>query len=148
MPTNLYGLSDTYHSENSHVIPALIMKIHDAKQKKLQSVTLWGNGKVYREFLYVDDLADACVFLLKNYSNSAPINVGTGRDISIHELAILLSDIIGYSGKFEFDLKKPSGTPKKLLDISKIQKLGWLPITSLRNGLKLAYDDFLTVKNK
>ncbi|ARN84560.1 GDP-L-fucose synthase family protein [Candidatus Nucleicultrix amoebiphila] len=142
MPTNLYGIGDTYHLENSHVIPALIMKIHEAKQNNAKSVTLWGTGDVFREFLFVDDLADACVHLLKKYSDFSPVNIGTGEDMKISHLANMIADVIGYKGQFIYDDSKPNGTPRKLLDVSKIKQLGWQAKMSLRDGLKIAYEDY------
>ncbi|HQS84756.1 MAG: GDP-fucose synthetase [Alphaproteobacteria bacterium 16-39-46] len=143
MPTNLYGVNDTYHLLNSHVIPALIMKIHAAKTEKRASVEIWGSGNVRREFLYVDDLADACIFLLKNYDSPQTINVGVGEDLSIRDLAHQIGNVIGFHGEFVFDTKKPEGTPQKLLDVSRMNNLGWRPQVSLEAGLKSAYQDYL-----
>lgn len=139
MPTNLYGPGDNFHPENSHVIPGLIYKIHNAKTNNASSVTLWGTGKPYREFLFVDDLANACVFLMNTYNENEIINIGTGEDITIKELAEIISEVIGYKGKIQFDPSKPDGTPKKLLDITKIKNLGWKPTTELKTGLMKTY---------
>lgn len=143
MPSNLYGPGDLFHKEYSHVVPALILKIHEAKCKKEPQVTLWGSGMPKREFLFVDDLADALIHLYKVYSSPLPINVGTGLDHTIHELAIMIAKIIGYQGTFNFDQEKPDGTPRKLLDISKLASLGWSPKVSLYEGLQKTYDWFL-----
>ncbi|MBS0185399.1 MAG: GDP-L-fucose synthase [Proteobacteria bacterium] len=143
MPTNLYGIGDTYHLLNSHVIPALIMKIHQAKVENKKDVEIWGSGNVRREFLYVDDLADACIFLLKVYDSPQTINIGVGEDLSIRELAFLIGKIIGFQGDFMFNAQKPEGTPQKLLDISRLQNLGWRPQVSLKAGLERAYQDYL-----
>lgn len=142
MPTNLYGKNDNYHYMNSHVIPALIRKIHDAKVSCMRSVKLWGTGKPLREFLYVDDLADACVMLMKKYTGKDIVNVGSGGDITIARLAKMISLVIGYKGEIEWDTSMPDGTPRKLLDISKITALGWKPQTTLADGLEMAYYDF------
>lgn len=136
MPTNLYGLNDNYHSENSHVLPALIRKIVSAKIDNSPKVTIWGTGTPKREFLNVDDLADACFFLIQNYDEAGIINIGSGIEISIFELAKLIAKIVGYSGSFDFDETKPDGTPRKLLDNSRISNLGWNPSISLDEGLK------------
>ena len=146
MPTNLYGPNDNYHSTNSHVLPALIRKFHEAKIENKSTVTCWGDGSPLREFLYVDDLADLCVFLINNYSGNETVNAGTGKEISIKDLAKLVAEIIGYEGEILWDTTKPNGTPRKLLDVSKAKELGWHYKTSLRDGIKLAYEDFL--KNK
>jgi len=143
MPTNLYGPNDNFDLQSSHVLPALIHKFHDAKFGNKKEVVLWGSGNVYREFLYVDDMADACIFLMKNYNSSEIINVGTGKDLKIKELALLVSRIINYSGKIVWDTSKPDGTPKKQLDVSKLFKLGWKSQTSLINGIKKEYEWFL-----
>ena len=144
MPTNLYGIGDTYHKDNSHVIPALILKFHEAKINNLDKVTLWGSGTPMREFLYTDDLADACFHLLSLENPPNWVNVGYGEDISIFDLAKKISKVVGYSGLIETDISKPDGTPKKLLDNSLINFLGWKPKTSLEEGLKLAYKDYLS----
>ncbi len=142
MPTNLYGPNDNFDLEDSHVLPALIRKFHEAKMRNSSEVILWGSGKVYREFLYVDDMADACVFLMREYNSSEIINIGSGKDIRISELAQIIKKIIEYKGKIVWDITKPDGTPKKQLDVSKLQKLGWKPRVSLENGIKLEYDWF------
>ena len=142
MPTNLYGPNDNYHPENSHVLPALIRRFHEAKMSGAPSVTCWGDGSPLREFLYVDDLADLCVFLMNNYSGSETVNAGTGREISIRNLAEMVADIVGYQGAILWDTSRPNGTPRKLLDVSKAKALGWTYKTELRDGIKLAYDDF------
>ena len=143
MPTNLYGPNDNYHLENSHVLPALIRRFHEAKVSGAEAVTIWGTGKPYREFLYVDDLADACVFLMNNYSGNETVNIGTGKEVTIKELALLIKDIIGFKGSLVFDETKPDGTPRKLLDVSKLNGLGWRYTTELANGIAKTYDDFL-----
>ena len=143
MPTNLYGPNDNYHPENSHVLPALIRRFHEAKTSGACSVTCWGDGSPLREFLYVDDLANLCVFLMNNYSGNETVNAGTGKEISIYELTRLVAEIIGFEGKIEWDTSKPNGTPRKLLDISKAKNLGWTYSTELREGIKSAYQDFL-----
>lgn len=142
MPTNLYGPNDNFDLESSHVLPALIRKFHEAKVSQKKAVVLWGTGNVYREFLYVDDLADACVFLMKNYNSSEIINIGTGKDLKIRELAQLVKKIVGYSGKITWDTSKPDGTPKKQLDVSKLFRLGWKPKTELEEGVKKEYEWF------
>lgn len=144
MPTNLYGKNDSYHPENSHVLPALIRRIHEAKVANDPEVVIWGTGSPLREFLYVDDLAEACVFLMKNYSDNKTINVGSGKEISIKGLAELIKDIIGYPGTISTDPSKPDGTPRKLIDSSRINALGWKASTGLRDGIKLSYEDFLS----
>lgn len=143
MPTNLYGPGDTYHKENSHVIPALILKFHEAKMQNKPTVMVWGTGQVMREFLYVDDLAAACVHLMKVYSGEVPINVGTGQDVTILELAHVISEVVGFKGDIVFDTDKPDGTPRKLLNIDRLTQLGWQYKVRLEDGLKMAYDDFL-----
>ena len=143
MPTNLYGINDKFHSDNSHVLPALIYKIHKAKITGAPSVTIWGSGKPYREFLFVDDFASAAVFLLQNYNSSEIINVGSGKDLTIQELAETICSVIGYKGEISFDKSKPDGTPRKLLDVSKINKLGWKAKTDLKTGLKITYEWYL-----
>ena len=146
MPTNLYGPNDNYHPTNSHVLPAFIRKFHEAKEKGLTEVTCWGDGSPLREFLYVDDLANLCVFLMNNYSGNETINAGTGKELSIKELANLIADIVGYNGEIKWDTSKPNGTPRKLLDISKSKQLGWKYTTEIENGIKLSYKDFLNNK--
>lgn len=143
MPTNLYGPNDNYHPEHSHVLPALIRRFHEAKEAKAESVTCWGDGSSLREFLYVDDLANLCVFLMNNYSGDETVNAGTGKELTIKALAELVADIVGYTGRIEWDSSKPNGTPRKLLDVSKAMKLGWKYKTELEDGIKLAYEDFL-----
>lgn len=143
MPTNLYGPNDNFDLETSHVFPALLRKIHEAREKNNTSVTIWGSGTPRREFLYVDDAADALLFLMNHFSESGPINVGTGEDISILELAELISKIVGFDGVIELDQSKPDGTPQKLLDISRISDLGWKPSTELKDGIRKTYDWFL-----
>lgn len=143
MPTNLYGPNDHYDLFNSHVLPALIRKIHEAKKNNLEFVEIWGTGSVRREFLYADDLAEACVFLMNNYDESDIINIGTGEDVSIKELAETIRDIIDYKGNFHFDTSKPDGTPRKLLNVDKLFKLGWKPKIDLKTGIELTYKDFL-----
>lgn len=143
MPTNLYGPNDNYHPEHSHVLPALIRRFHEAKVSGAKEVTCWGTGKPLREFLYVDDLADACVFLMNNYSGNETVNLGTGKELTIKELAELVADVIGYEGEIKWDTTKPDGTPRKLLDVSKLEDLGWRYKTELRDGIGLAYEDFL-----
>ena len=143
MPTNLYGRNDNYHPVNSHVPAALIRRFHEAKLAKAPTVTVWGSGAPRREFLFADDAADACVFVMKHYSGAGILNIGTGEDISIGEFAALIGDVVGYDGKLQFDTSRPDGMPRKLLDVSKIRKLGWTPKTALRDGLAQAYADFL-----
>ena len=141
MPTNLYGPGDNFDLESSHVLPALIRKFHEAKTSG-EKVVLWGSGSPRREFLHVDDLADACVFLMRSYSDSEIINVGTGKDISIRELADVVRDTVGFSGKVEWDASKPDGTPRKLLDVGKLEALGWKARVSLRDGIQSTYEWF------
>lgn len=143
MPTNLYGPGDNFHPQHSHVMPALIRRFHEAKRDKVSRVTLWGTGTPRREFLYVDDLAKACIFLLENYDSSETINVGVGQDISIRELGELVADVVGYLGEIEQDTSKPDGTPRKLLDVSRLTSLGWKPAVSLRSGIERTYSWFL-----
>ena len=146
MPTNLYGPNDNYHPTHSHVLPALIRRFHEAKINNLNEVVCWGDGSPLREFLYVDDLAELCVFLMNNYSGNETVNAGTGKEISIKELTKLVARIIGYNGDIKWDTSKPNGTPRKLLDVSKAKALGWTYKTELEAGIKLAYDDFLNNK--
>lgn len=143
MPTNLYGINDNYHPQNSHVLPALIRRFHEAKTKGMDEVSIWGTGAPLREFLYADDLGEACVFLMKNYDEEQFVNVGVGEDISIRDLAYLIREIVGYQGKLQFDSSKPDGTPRKLMDVEKLHALGWQHRTSLKDGIALAYADFL-----
>lgn len=143
MPTNLYGPNDNYHPEHSHVLPALIRRFHEAKENNLAEVVIWGTGTPLREFLYVDDLAEACVYLMNNYSGDETVNLGTGKEVTIKELAETVKEVVGYEGNLTFDTTKPDGTPRKLLDVSKLEKLGWKYHTELKDGIKLAYEDFL-----
>jgi len=143
MPTNLYGPNDNYHPEHSHVLPALIRRFHEAKENGLPYVTCWGDGSPLREFLYVDDLANLCVFLMNHYSGNETVNGGTGKELSIKELTELVAKVIGYEGEIRWDPSKPNGTPRKLLDVSKAAKLGWTYRTELEDGIRLAYEDFL-----
>lgn len=143
MPTNLYGKNDNYHPENSHVLPALIRRFHEAKVQGLQQVQIWGTGMPLREFLFAGDLAEACIFLMNNYSEKEMVNIGCGEDISIKELAELIKEITGFTGELVFDTTKPDGTPRKLLDVTKINKLGWHYKTKLKEGIQIAYQDFL-----
>ena len=136
MPSNLYGPNDNYDLKNSHVIPALVRKIHEAKVEKKETVVVWGTGRPRREFLHVDDLAEACLFVMQNYSGEEFLNIGWGDDVTINELACLIQEIIGFKGEIIFDLSKPDGTPRKLLDSNKIHSLGWHPRISLRDGLR------------
>lgn len=144
MPTNMYGLNDNYHPENSHVIPGLIRRFHDMKIKGEPVVKVWGTGTPLREFLFADDLAEACLFLMKKYNSPEIINVGSEIEISITDLANEISKAVGFPGKIEFDSSKPDGTPRKVLDCKKIHDLGWKAKTSLQEGLKIAYRDFLS----
>ncbi|UWU72836.1 GDP-L-fucose synthase [Bradyrhizobium sp. NC92] len=143
MPTNLYGRGDNYHPDHSHVPAALIRRFHEAKLANAPSVSVWGTGTPLREFLNVDDFADACIFLLKNYSSDLPINVGSGDELSIAEFATTVAEVVGYRGQLAFDTSKPDGTPRKLLDSSRIRALGWQPKVALRAGLAAAYADYL-----
>jgi GDP-L-fucose synthase len=148
MPTNLYGPGDNYHPEHSHVVAALIRRFHEAKTSAVPNVVVWGSGTPRREFLYVEDLADACIFLMKNYSRKELINIGTGEDITIAEFARLVADVVGYTGSISFDPARPDGTPRKLLDVSRLASLGWRARTSLTEGIRLAYRAFLSESNK
>jgi len=143
MPTNLYGINDNYHPQNSHVLPALIRRFHEAKVNKRDDVVIWGTGTPLREFLFSDDLAEACIFLMNHYNEKQFVNIGIGQDISIKDLAELIRDVIGYTGNITFDSSKPDGTPRKLMDVSKIHALGWKHKVNLREGIQLAYTDFL-----
>ena len=143
MPTNLYGPNDNYHPLHSHVLPALIRRFHEAKENNLPEVTCWGDGSPYREFLYVDDMADACVFLMNNYSGNETVNLGTGKELTIKELTELVAKVIGYKGKINWDTSRPNGTPRKLLDVTKLHNLGWKHKVELEEGIKLSYKDFL-----
>lgn len=148
MPTNLYGPNDNYDLNNSHVLPALIRKIHDAHQQQQPEVEVWGTGTPRREFMHVDDLADACFFLLSCYDEPGPINVGTGTDVSIGDLAHLVAKVVGYQGKIRFNTDMPDGTPRKLMDVSKLATLGWQARTDLATGLRSVYQDFLAGAGK
>ncbi|MDB5109045.1 MAG: GDP-L-fucose synthase [Mucilaginibacter sp.] len=143
MPTNLYGYNDNYHPQNSHVLPALIRRFHEAKIEKSPFVTIWGTGTPKREFLFADDLAEACYYLMQNYDEEGLVNIGTGEDISIKDLAFLVRDIIGYEGEIDFDTTKPDGTPRKLMDVTKLHSKGWKHKIELAEGIALAYHDFL-----
>ena len=143
MPTNLYGPGDNYHPEHSHVPAALIRRFHEAKEVRAPHVTVWGTGAPRREFMAVDDLADACVFVMKHYSDAEMINIGTGRDVTIKEFATYVADVVGYKGRIVFDRSRPDGMPQKLLDVSKLSRLGWQAKTSLRDGLARTYQDFV-----
>ena len=143
MPTNLYGINDNYHPDNSHVIPGLLRRFHDAKIANAPEVVVWGTGSPKREFLFADDLGDACVFVMQRYSGNEIVNIGSGVEITIRELAETIKRVIGYPGVLRFDETKPDGTPRKLLDVSKLQRLGWQAHTTLEDGLTVAYQDFL-----
>ena len=144
MPTNLYGPGDNYHPENSHVLPAMLRKFHEAREQGLPEVELWGTGTAYREFLHVDDLADACLHLMLHYADAKPVNIGTGQDLSIRDLALLIREVTGYQGTLRFDPSKPDGTPRKLLDVSKMHAMGWGHSIALRKGIEEVYhNDFL-----
>jgi GDP-L-fucose synthase len=146
MPTNLYGPGDNFHPENSHVLPAMIRRFHEAKLRNAAEVTIWGSGEPLREFLYVDDLADAAVFLMQNYSSAEIVNIGVGEDISIRDLATLVAGVVGYDGRITTDPTKPDGTPRKLLDVSRLAGLGWQATTDLRTGIELTYQWYLANK--
>jgi len=143
MPTNLYGTNDNYDLVNSHVLPAMIRKFHEAKEKSASEMTLWGTGSPMREFLHADDLAEACLFLMENYNESELVNIGTGEDVTIKNLAALVKQIVGFQGEIIWDTSKPDGTPRKLMDVSKLHGLGWHHKIALEDGIKLAYQDFL-----
>jgi GDP-L-fucose synthase len=147
MPTNLYGPNDNYDLNNSHVLPALIKKVHEAKVKNEPFVTIWGSGTPRREFLHADDLADACFFLMQKYNEPGFINIGIGEDIEIKSLAALVKKIIGYTGEIKHDLSKPDGTPRKLLDISKLQNMGWKAKIGLEEGIAQVYNEFININN-
>ncbi len=144
MPTNLYGPNDNYDLENSHVLPAMIRKFHEAKERGDASMTLWGTGSPMREFLHADDLAEACVYLMETYSDSELVNIGTGIDVTIKELAETVKEIVGFTGSIQWDTSRPDGTPRKLMDVSKLHSLGWKHKIELKEGIALAYQDFLT----
>lgn len=143
MPTNLYGPNDNYDLQNAHVLPTLIRKFHEAKQNGDPAVTIWGTGTPKREFLHADDLASACVYLMENYNEEGLVNIGTGEDVTITELAMLIKEIVGYEGALVYDHTKPDGTPRKLMDVSKLTQLGWKYSINLKEGLKRVYDDYL-----
>jgi GDP-L-fucose synthase len=143
MPTNLYGQGDNYHLENSHVVPALIRKFDTAVKEGHAEVEVWGSGKPLREFMYVDDLADACYFLMENYNEKQFVNVGTGEEVTIRELAETVADVVGFNGQIVFNAEKPDGTPRKLMDSTKLHQQGWKHKTSLKEGLRKAYEHFL-----
>jgi GDP-L-fucose synthase len=147
MPTNLYGYNDNYHPQNSHVLPALIRRFDEAKKNGVKEVVIWGSGTPMREFLFADDLADACYFLMQNYSEPHLINIGTGHDLTIKDLALMIKEIVGFEGELVFDSSKPDGTPRKLMDVSKLHALGWKHNIELKEGLKLAYEDYLAKKD-
>lgn len=147
MPTNLYGKNDNYDLNNSHVLPALIRKFHYSKENNLPFVEIWGTGSTLREFLNADDLSDACVFLMRNYNGHKHVNIGTGTDISIKDLALLIQKTTGYTGELKYDLSKPDGTPRKLLDVNLLNNLGWKHKISLEEGIKLVYEDYIKNKN-
>jgi len=144
MPTNLYGIGDNYHPENSHVLPALIRRIHEAKMKKASEIVIWGTGNPLREFLYADDLADACIFLMKNYNENKTINVGSGIEVKIRDLAEIIKEVVGFEGKIVTNPLQPDGTPRKLIDSSRIHSLGWKSSTDLKEGIRLTYNDFIS----
>jgi GDP-L-fucose synthase len=148
MPTNLYGPNDNYDLNNSHVLPALLRKFHQARIKGEPYVTVWGSGTPMREFLHVDDLADACFYLMMNYNEPGFINIGTGKDISIKELALLIKEIVGYKGDIKFDTSKPDGTPRKLLDVSKLHALGWKHKIELKQGIQMVYEEVIDYLNE
>ena len=143
MPTNLYGPNDNYHPTHSHVLPALIRRFHEAKEAGAKEVVCWGTGTPLREFLYVDDLADACVYLMNTYSGNETVNLGTGKELTIRELTELVAKVVGYTGEIKWDPSKPDGTPRKLLDVSKLESLGYHYTTELEDGIRLTYQDFL-----
>lgn len=147
MPTNLYGKNDNYDLNNSHVLPALIRKFHYSKENNLPFVEIWGTGSPLREFLNADDLSDACVFLMRNYNGHKHVNIGTGTDISIKDLALLIQKTTGYTGELKYDLSKPDGTPRKLLDVNLLNNLGWKHKISLEEGIRLVYEDYIKNKN-
>lgn len=144
MPTNLYGYNDNYHPQNSHVLPAMIRRIHEAKEQSAPFVTVWGTGSPRREFLFADDLAEACYYLMQTYNEPGLVNIGTGEDISIKDLAYLVKKVIGYEGEIKFDTSKPDGTPRKLMDVTKLANAGWCFHTALEEGIALAYKDYMS----
>lgn len=143
MPTNMYGYNDNYHPQNSHVLPAMIRRFHEAKEQNLPTVTIWGTGSPLREFLFADDLAEACYYLMQNYDEAGLVNVGSGAEITIKDLALLIKKVIGFEGDIDFDTTKPDGTPRKLMDVTKLAEKGWKYSTQLEDGIRLAYQDFL-----
>jgi len=143
MPTNLYGPGDNYHLQNSHVIPAMIRKFHEAKQNKADHVELWGTGSPLREFMYADDVADACVFLMKHYNDRLFVNIGTGEEVTIKDLALMIKEVVGFKGEIRFDASKPDGSPRKLLDSLPLHNMGWKHSVSLKDGLKKTYPFFI-----
>jgi GDP-L-fucose synthase len=145
MPTNLYGPNDNYDLKNSHVLPAMIRKFHEAKKKGEPFVTIWGSGEPKREFLYVEDLADACFFLMQNYNERGLVNVGTGKDLSIMELAELVQRVTGFEGSIRRDLSKPDGTPRKLMDVSKLEAMGWKARVTLEEGVRKVYEAYAAI---
>lgn len=147
MPTNLYGYNDNYHPQNSHVLPALIRKFHEAKESNAAEVNIWGSGTPMREFLFADDLAEACYFLMQHYDEPGFLNIGTGEDLTIKDLALLIKKVVGFEGELTFDSSKPDGTPRKLMDVSKLHALGWKHQVELEEGIHLAYQDFLNKVN-
>lgn len=148
MPTNLYGFNDNYDLNSSHVLPALIRKFHEAKERDEPQVAVWGTGSPLREFMHADDLADACLYLMDHYNGKTPVNVGVGEDISIIQLAELIKSLVGYKGRIVLDATKPDGTPRKILDVSKLHALGWRHTISLKEGLRQVYDDYITTHEK
>lgn len=148
MPTNLYGPNDNYHPLNSHVLPALIRRFHEAKVNNAPNVTIWGTGNPTREFLYSDDLADACIFLMENHNGNEIVNIGSGKEVTIRELALAVKAAVEYTGTVDFDVTKPDGTPRKLLDCSKLHAMGWRHKVELDEGIKLAYQDFIVMQNR
>ncbi len=143
MPTNLYGIGDNYDPLNSHVLPALIRRFHEARQKNASEVVIWGTGKPYREFMFADDMADACIHVMENFDGSEIINIGSGQEVTIAELAGIIAQVVGFEGKIGFDTSKPDGTPRKLLDVTRLQALGWDNLTPLEEGIAVAYRDYL-----
>jgi GDP-L-fucose synthase len=143
MPTNLYGPHDNYHPLNSHVLPALLRRFHEAKVAGRPAVEAWGTGAPRREFMYSDDMADACVYLMERYDGSEIVNIGTGEEVTIRELTELVAHVVGFTGEVRWDASKPDGTERKLLDVSRLHGLGWRHLTTLREGLRLTYEDFL-----
>ncbi|MDB5255822.1 MAG: GDP-L-fucose synthase [Chitinophagaceae bacterium] len=144
MPTNLYGPGDNYDLKNSHVLPALIRKFHEAKLNRQESVEIWGSGTPKREFLYVDDLAEACYFLMQHYNEKIFVNIGSGEDLSIKDLALLVKSIVGFQGELKFDTSKPDGTPRKLMDVSKMKNIGWSATTGLEEGIRKVYQEYIS----